>query len=122
MKSTKNFIKILTLAAAVVGAAASTWAADDGVYTFIIHGTVNFGATLGLVVTNTFGITTGDTFTGTLTYDSSQPGFFIGGQNDPSLVGYQITGPLVSLTVQGQHSLSMSLSFLWIIQMAVHRS
>jgi hypothetical protein len=92
-----EFIRKLSLTSAVVGLAASA----SGFDTFLIQGTVSFGATLGPVLTNTFGIATGDSFTGTLTYDSSATPKYVYGPGS-SVVGYQISGALVSITVQGQ--------------------
>src|SRR6266481_2721914 len=95
-------VRKITLAATLFATAASACAAGDGVDVFNIQGYVNFGATLGPVVTNTFGITTGDSFTGTLTYNSSAPPNNVYGPGS-SIVGYQLTAPLISLTVQGQN-------------------
>src|SRR6267154_5169929 len=92
----KTILKIVTLVTALVGAAASA-SAD----VFNLQGYVNFNATTGPVLHSTFGITTGDPFTGTLTYDSSQPGYNPFGLSDP-LNFNALPGPLVSIMVRGQ--------------------
>jgi hypothetical protein len=90
-------IRKLGLAAAVVGVAASASAE-----VFNIQGYVNFNATTGVVLSNTFGITTGDSFTGTLTYDSSSTPYYVYGPGS-EIVGYQPGSPLISFTVRGQN-------------------
>jgi len=111
MKTTKESIKNLSLMAVLLGAAAS--APGSGVVTFTIQGYVNFGATVGPVVTSTFGIATGDSFTGTLAYDSSQPGYSVYGIGGPEITRYQMTGPVVSFTVKGQQ-FSLFSPFLYV--------
>lgn len=101
------------MASAFIGVALSASASGNGVDTFVIQGTVNFTATTGASVSNTFGIATGDSFTGTLSYDSSQPPIFPLGSNNPSLAGYQLNGPLISLTVQG-HEFDLVASLIFV--------
>jgi hypothetical protein len=102
MKTTKKLFRKLSLATALLGAAASASAAGDGVDVFTIQGYVNFGATPGPDVPTTYGIASGNSFTGTLTYDSSQPPYYPFGASSPYLAGYRLAAPLISFTVQGQ--------------------
>ncbi len=102
MKTTNEFVRKFSLAAALLGVAASARASGDGVDVFTIQGTVNFSSTQGAAVNNTFGITSGESFTGTLTYNSSQTGYYVYGPSGPEIVGYSTAPPLISFTVGGQ--------------------
>jgi hypothetical protein len=88
------------IALALLGHAAS--AAGSNVESFTIQGYVNFQSTLGPNVGDTFGITSGDAFTGTISYDPSQPANYPHGPGDPSLVGFSVLAPFISLSVRGQ--------------------
>ncbi len=102
------------IASALIGMTVSALASGNGVDTFFIQGNVNFTVTTGASVSNTFGIATGDSFTGTLSYDSSQPPIFILGSNNPTLAGYHLNGPLITLSVQGhEFDLMASLIFVY---------
>ena len=86
-------------ACSLLGMAVSPSAMGNGVETFSIQGNINF-QNMGLG--NTYGIATGDSFTGTISYNTAQSGYSIHGPNDQSLMSYSAPSPLVTIFVQGQ--------------------